>query len=57
MEGINAAGGGNNRPKMSSGTIYAAGGGQIGEKRKETIPGGYKKIIMSVSNQVNPKVA
>ena len=31
MESINAAGGGNNRPKKSSGTIYAAGGGQIGK--------------------------
>ena len=33
MESINAAGGGNNRPKKSSGTIYAAGGGQIGARR------------------------
>ena len=58
MEGINAAGGGNNRPKMSSGTIYAAGGGQIGEKRKETVPGGYRKDYnVNVSNQVNPKVS
>ena len=33
MESLNAAGGGNNRPKKSSGTIYAAGGGQIGARR------------------------
>ena len=32
MESLNAAGGGNNRPKKSSGTIYAAGGGQIGAR-------------------------
>jgi hypothetical protein len=31
LEGMNAAGGGTNKPKMISGTTYAAGGGMIGE--------------------------
>jgi hypothetical protein len=30
LEGMNAAGGGTNKPKMISGTTYAAGGGMIG---------------------------
>ena len=34
MESINAMGGGNNRPKKSNGTIYASGGGQIGNSVK-----------------------
>jgi hypothetical protein len=33
LEGMNAAGGGTNKPKMISGTTYAAGGGMIGEIR------------------------
>ena len=42
MESINAAGGGNNRPKKSSGTIYADGGGQIGRGSGAGSPkGGY----------------
>jgi len=42
MESINAAGGGNNRPKKSSGTIYAYGGGQIGRGSGAGSPkGGY----------------
>jgi hypothetical protein len=32
LEGMNAAGGGTNKPKMISGTTYAAGGGPIGDK-------------------------
>jgi hypothetical protein len=31
LEGMNAAGGGTNKPKMISGTTYAAGGGLIGQ--------------------------
>jgi hypothetical protein len=31
LEGMNAAGGGTNKPKMISGTTYAAGGGAIGK--------------------------
>jgi hypothetical protein len=31
LEGMNAAGGGTNKPKIISGTTYAAGGGMIGE--------------------------
>ena len=37
MESINAMGGGNNRPKKSNGTIYASGGGQIGDSVKHTV--------------------
>jgi len=31
LEGMNAAGGGTNRPKMMGGKTYAAGGGQVGD--------------------------
>jgi len=34
LEGMNAAGGGTNKPKMISGTTYAAGGGVIGGAAK-----------------------
>ena len=34
MEGINAAGGGTNKPKIVGGTTYAAGGGGIGTGAK-----------------------
>jgi hypothetical protein len=34
LEGMNAAGGGNNKPKVVEGTTYAAGGGLIGDKLK-----------------------
>ena len=37
LEGMNAAGGGTNKPKMISGTTYAAGGGLIGDSRKDLI--------------------
>jgi hypothetical protein len=35
LEGMNAAGGGTNKPKMISGTTYAAGGGMIGDEREK----------------------
>lgn len=42
MESINAAGGGNNRPKISNGTVYAAGGGYVGRGSGTGSPkGGY----------------
>jgi len=34
LESMNAAGGGTNKPKVVSGTTYAAGGGYVGEKPK-----------------------
>jgi hypothetical protein len=34
LETMNAAGGGTNKPKMISGTTYAAGGGAIGGAAK-----------------------
>jgi hypothetical protein len=34
LEGMNAAGGGNNKPKVVEGTTYAAGGGMIGDGLK-----------------------
>jgi hypothetical protein len=34
LEGMNAAGGGTNKPKIVQGTTYAAGGGMIGDKPK-----------------------
>jgi hypothetical protein len=34
LEAMNAAGGGTNKPKIMSGTTYAAGGGMIGDKPK-----------------------
>jgi hypothetical protein len=37
LEGMNAAGGGTNKPKMIGGTTYAAGGGFIGDARKSLI--------------------
>lgn len=39
LESMNAAGGGTNRPRMISGTTYAAGGGYIGsqEEKKERV--------------------
>ncbi len=40
LEGMNAAGGGTNQPKIVSGTTYAAGGGMIGKSTtpKQTLP-------------------
>jgi hypothetical protein len=35
LEGMNAAGGGTNKPKMMGGTTYAAGGGMIGDEREK----------------------
>jgi len=34
LEAMNAAGGGNNKPKVVEGTTYAAGGGMVGDKPK-----------------------
>lgn len=34
LEAMNAAGGGTNRPRIASGTTYAAGGGAVGEAAK-----------------------
>ena len=34
LESMNAAGGGNNKPKVVEGTTYAAGGGMVGDKPK-----------------------
>jgi hypothetical protein len=34
LEGMNAAGGGNNKPKVVQGTTYAAGGGMVGKPDK-----------------------
>ena len=34
LEGMNAAGGGTNQPKIVSGTTYAAGGGMIGDQKE-----------------------
>ena len=54
MEGINAAGGGNNRPKNVSGTLYASGGGKVGSsdepKSRPSLPEmGYRL------GQINPE--
>ena len=35
LEGMNAAGGGTNKPRMVSGATYAAGGGLVASKQKE----------------------
>ena len=35
LEGMNAAGGGTNKPKMMGGKTYAAGGGKIGEESQD----------------------
>jgi len=40
LEGMNAAGGGTNQPKIVSGTTYAKGGGMIGGGRFAQTPGG-----------------
>jgi hypothetical protein len=37
LEGMNAAGGGTNKPKMMGGTTYAAGGGPMRLVRKSQI--------------------
>ena len=38
LASMNAAGGGDNRPKTFGGTTYAAGGGMIGSDYKEKMP-------------------
>jgi len=40
---MNAAGGGTNKPKTSSGTVFAQGGGYIGEKREKPPSSGLRK--------------
>jgi hypothetical protein len=44
LEAMNAAGGGTNRPRMISGTTYAAGGGQIGTRSVAPSLSGNEKI-------------
>ena len=34
LEAMNAAGGGTNKPKMMNGTVFAAGGGHVGDREK-----------------------
>jgi hypothetical protein len=53
LEGMNAAGGGTNKPKMISGTTYAAGGGMIGDERekvRDPILEKRDKLITSLNN-------
>ena len=55
LEAMNAAGGGTNKPKMMNGTVFAAGGGHVGDR--ESAP---DKMLTPASNfgyrlgQVNP---
>ena len=44
LEAMNAAGGGTNRPRIISGTTYAAGGGQIGSRSSGSTLTGNEKI-------------
>jgi hypothetical protein len=44
LEAMNASGGGTNRPRMITGTTYAAGGGQIGTRSVDPPLGGNEKI-------------
>jgi hypothetical protein len=37
LEGMNAAGGGNNKPKVVEGTTYAAGGGLVGDNSRSRL--------------------
>jgi len=53
LEGMNAAGGGTNKPKIISGTTYAKGGGMIGdekEKVRDTILEKRDKLVTSLNN-------
>ena len=54
MESINAAGGGNNRPKKSSGAIYASEGGQIGSRSRGSGTGSPKGGYDTGSLSNNP---
>jgi len=45
LASMNAAGGGDNRPKMFGGTTYAAGGGMIGDDHKEKMPSEHAKLM------------
>ena len=56
LEGMNAAGGGTNKPKMISGTTYAAGGGAIGTashhlKQDESL----SSLTKGINDYANPK--
>jgi GH24 family phage-related lysozyme (muramidase) len=56
LEGMNAAGGGTNKPKMISGTTYAAGGGAIGTashhlKQDESL----SSLTKGINDFTNPK--
>jgi len=65
LEAMNAAGGGTNRPKMISGTTYAAGGGMIGgspdfwkiaalaSKEDSINPQGQADVAQSIYNRIN----
>jgi hypothetical protein len=44
LEAMNASGGGTNRPRMITGTTYAAGGGQIGTRSVDPPLSGNEKI-------------
>jgi hypothetical protein len=52
LEAMNAAGGGTNRPKVMSGTTYAAGGGYVGGDKLNESPSYYiGEIIKGLSPQ------
>jgi GH24 family phage-related lysozyme (muramidase) len=56
LEGMNAAGGGTNKPKMMSGTTYASGGGAIGTashhlKQDESL----SSLTKGINDFTNPK--
>ena len=45
LASMNAAGGGDNRPKMFGGTTYAAGGGMIGGEHKEKMSAKHGRLM------------
>ena len=45
LASMNAAGGGDNRPKMFGGTTYAAGGGMIGGEHKEKMSAEHGRLM------------
>ena len=52
LASMNAAGGGDNRPKMFGGTTYAAGGGMIGGDHKEKMPAEHAKLMAQRDDSV-----
>jgi hypothetical protein len=54
LESMNAAGGGNNRPRVVEGTTYAAGGGMVGDKMK---PQELKKQEQHNAGQMRPNIS